>query len=243
MLNDWSTNSDSHLNKMIFLEKDDRKDADGNTIKWNKKFKKYYDSFTWLMKIDANFKKEEYMTDAFAWAWISALHMHQLSKQVLGFWQWSQLTNQKIHSYVWPEIEKEFSAISKRTYDKNPELNKKIQLKIIKHNLRWLLGWFLTNVSSLNLLKIYNSPTWPFAKLNKWWIYMQEFSTKEISDSMLQSNSSKAWEDLLDQFSESLLNYEKDWKDWTINLKEWSSITELMNNVSDDVNEKVENTE
>ena len=163
------------------------------------------------------------MADAFVGTWISWLNINKVSRQVLTFSQWARLSHEKIHNFIWPEILNEFRAISKRKYDGSDDWeNKKIQIKLIKDMLRWLLSWFLTNHwSSPNLLKSYNSSTWPFSQLNNWWIDMMEFKNKKVNDSSLEDWSSIEWEKLLNRFSEQLLEHELTWRNFSSEVWQW----------------------
>jgi hypothetical protein len=105
--------------------------------------------------------------------------------------------------------------------------------------LRWLLWGILENHgSSKMILPSYNTPTWPLAKLNEWWVYMVDFINNGIDSVSLMNWESEVWEQLLNKFANQIIDNEKNFTDYTRKEEEPDSIWDIIWNVKDTVREE-----
>jgi len=171
MLNTWDTN-DTH-SKLIFFEKDGD-DEDSRTLK------KYYNTLHAFVDADTSFEDEWLMSDPFKWAGTSGIELHKWSEQQLGLRQ-GQFKKHTSWPMSWDEVQKELQAIPHRKYDSDPVKNKELQVKLLTDNLgRMMSGIMISVGTNARELSGYNTPTWPFNILNKWWVDMTRF--EEASD-------------------------------------------------------------
>ena len=199
-------------NKMIFFEKDT-----------NVTFRNYYEKmegFTNASETDYG-KDEAIMSDALAQQGTSGLNMYKAAKQLLELRTWWSWAKHDAGPEMWKEIVHEMEAIPKRIYDKDPEKNKKMQRKLLDHNIRY----FIAAITSLNtdtrFLSSYNAPTWPFNRLNDWGMYLDK-----VIDEWANADALKSWghKELIDGFVDGVMKFATGWwssKIPTRSLWEW----------------------
>ncbi len=240
MLNDGKTWELSDINKIILIEKDDFIDENWKKQPWNKKFKKYYDQFTWYMAGDASFDKNEWLImDSFNKAWISGMDMKKSTLELLpqgNLWNFRH----KGWIILWEEIYTELEAISKRDYSKH--WWRFAQEKILKDQLRKLVSWLLENNGTrVDILDSFNKPWGTFAtKFNKWGLNLSKFAKNWISYEILLNWESQVGEEILDEVVSNML----DWRDMTNIIEDydsWKWLWGIINDFKDDVDESLEN--
>lgn len=205
LLNNWDTWANADLNKLIFLEKDSYRDESWNEQKWNSTFKKYYDTFSWLMDADTAFdKNEDLATDSFKEKWASSLDLKKVTVELLNqgtVWNFRH----KWWAFMWNEISTEFDAITRRDYRSHWwDFAKK---KILKDMLRKLSSWMLESYGSrVEVLQAFNKPWNTFAtKFNKWWLRLSEFTDNGISYDVLLKGDNDKWEEILERVAENMI--------------------------------------
>ena len=194
MLNTWNT-EDKH-NKMIFFEKDEEPI-----------FRQYYEKMQWYIYADGNYgANEELMADAFAMAGTSWVSLYRATKQLLEKWNDGIWRKHEAWPIMWKEIENEFKAIPKRDYyPGDPEKTRKMQEKLLEHNLREFISAVLGTYTSWRGIESFNAPTWYHTALNHWGVYFNE-----MVDAWADVESIKKWgnKDLLDRLVRQVIDYE-----------------------------------
>lgn len=224
MLNTWE--SEDNLNKLIFFEKD----KPGNEV-----LAEYYGKLHTFIDADTKFGDEALMEDPFKHAGTSWLELHKVTEELLitryGVW-----TKKHAGPFMWEEVQKEFEAIPHRDYagDGNPSSaeNRSLQIAILKDNFQRFLSWiFKISGSNSKELTSYNSPTWPFSKLNTWGIDMQKFidlwEREEVNYEWILHGEPK-YQSLLQEFSENVIKVEAYGEDFSSRMRSantWGSST------------------
>ena len=190
-------------NKLIFFEKDNAENPDSHTLK------QYYETLHAFVA-DTKFEDEDLMSDAFKWSGTSGIELHKFSEHQLNLSR-GKFRKHTSWAISWTEVEKEFRAIPQRQYDSDPEVNRKMQMKLLSDNLgRFISGIMLASGTNASELAGYNTPTWPFNRLNDWWVDMTRFKEDpdfNIHDMMHPKPGSKT-EELLQEFSRQIIEAE-----------------------------------
>lgn len=211
MLNTWKEDKFSKTDKLIFLKKDE-----------NPIYKKYFKSFSFWVDNNATFNVEEYMADAFEWAWTSGMHIHKAMKQNLTFQQWWGFKQWKLWPRMWKEFYNEIQAIKNRTYDdKDENKNRKIKEKLLIYNIRYMLAGIIESHGiQTYVLKSLNGPTSQlWQKLNKWWISMEELVNKSISSDTLKDESNASGNSFLQRYADNILDWKWEIEPWYLDFQ------------------------
>ncbi len=160
-LNEWESDEEAYLSKLIFVEKDtheiDWKTRDGDTT-----FNTYYNSFRELVNADADFTNKDMMTDPFKHAWTSWMHVYKAAKNMELSQGWG-FRNHDVWAFMWEEIHEEFNAIIRGKYS---EYGATYRRKILKDMLAQVMAALLESHGSredvLSALRKNSSSIWKF---------------------------------------------------------------------------------
>jgi hypothetical protein len=130
-LNTWKNTEDPYISNMIFLEKDDF-EKDWEKHKWNITFKKYYNQLQ--ASSEMYHYKEDFMSDAHKWAWVSWFDAFQTMEFALKINSAWNFVNHK----WWPALLDEM--IDQINYLAKSDLDLWAKKKLILKNLRWIMG-------------------------------------------------------------------------------------------------------
>ncbi len=209
-LNDWNTDEDGYLNKLIFVEKDEHEE-NWQQKEWNSTFKTYYNQFRELVNADADFTVKEWMTDSFKHKWTSGMHVYKAAKNMEMGQSWG-FRNHDVWAFMWEEIKEEFNAITKGKYSEYGETHRR---KILKDMLGQMMAALIESHGSrkdvLVALREKTSSIWRFflkngidildmakaidyAELEHWHLHWEsEVLMDKYLDNMLSWNVSHSW--------------------------------------------------
>ncbi len=186
----WDNSKDPRLDKaekLILLKKDS-----------SKNYNTYYN----LLSTEDSFWTmwtfwEASMTDAWwdAWLW---LNIREQTRLYLRYNQWGWFSNTLWWNKLWKCIVDDFDSIWNKIINLwakkvDDPLNRLAQKKYVKDRLTQLIAWLLDNhwgrVDVLNSYNNSTSPTWE--ALNRWGLYLREFSEVSIDKLISWSEDNK----------------------------------------------------
>lgn len=185
MLADWK---DEDINSILFIER-----------KNNSILSKYYD--TLKMYLNTTAVKDDYLSDAFAQVWLSAIWSKIPWK---ALWQttswWFQNENTRIH--IIAEIKKEIEAIKTRNYKFEPERRERLKY-YLQTIFSWIVAQHQTNMEKAHFLfedywdlNFFNKNRWITTKL-------LPFSSTEIENMQKDSKCDLVFESFVTNILEN----------------------------------------